>query len=113
MDNAMKRHDSLAGASRTRHAGRAVEIASHQGALSRMQKDRPLLPRGVQCAFELLAIADSAEATLRIGMSESRLFHLRRLYFCRLRRFRCLCGPDTCSKCQNGLARLLWQIAHQ
>ena len=29
------------------------------------------------------------------------------------RLFRCLRGPDTCCKCQNGLTRLLWQIAHQ
>ena len=67
---AMDRHDGLAGARRSRHAGRAREGPLDQRALRRVQEDAPLLPRKGQRLLQFLLVGDQPNSPQRIGMLE-------------------------------------------
>lgn len=75
----MQRQHGLAGASRARHAGRAIEGSLDQLPLLRVQEDRPSLPRRIQGALQLLDVGHDAEAALCIGVIEGVGAHGRRL----------------------------------
>lgn len=68
--------DRLARSRRSGDAHRTAEGALHELALRRMEKDRPLLPRRLQRALQLLPALDDAEPPLRVGVLEG--VHVRR-----------------------------------
>ena len=70
MGGTVQRHDGLACAGRTGDARRAGVVALHPLPLLGVQEDRPLLPREIESALQLLHIRHHAEAALRIGMIE-------------------------------------------
>ena len=70
MNGAVERHDGLSGAGRARDAGRAAVCVPHDPALRRMQEDRPLLPRELERALQLVGVLHEAEAALRVRVRE-------------------------------------------
>ena len=66
----MQRHDRLACAGRSRDARRPVIVAHDELPLLGMQEDRPLVPRGIEGALQLLDARHHPEAPLRIWMLE-------------------------------------------
>ena len=70
MNGAVERHDGLSGAGRAGDAGRAAVCVLHDSALRRMQEDRPLLPRELERALQLVGVLDQAEPALSVGVSE-------------------------------------------
>ena len=70
MHGAMQRHDDLAGSGRSLHARRAAVAPFHVLPWSRVQKDRPPLPRIFERPAQLLLVGNDAEAALRIGMGK-------------------------------------------
>ena len=64
----VNRHDGLAGPGRTEHPGRTGEIPFYDLSLHRMEKNRPLLPRIAECAFQLRYVVHDTETTLGIGV---------------------------------------------
>src|ERR1035438_4753607 len=69
-DGAMQCNDGLARSRRASHPRRAAVIALNQGALRRMQKDRPFVPGVIERAFQFLCVGHGAEAALGVGMCE-------------------------------------------
>ena len=70
MRGPVQRDDGLARARRTGDAGRAGVVALHPLPLLGVQEDRPLLPREIEGALQLLDIGHHAEAALGVGMVE-------------------------------------------
>ena len=70
MGGPVQRHDGLACARRTGDARRPGVVALHPLPLLGVQEDRPLLPREIEGALQLLDVRHHAEAALGIGMIE-------------------------------------------
>ena len=68
--DAVQCHDGLARARGSGDARRAGVVALHPLPLLRVQEDRPLLPREIEGALQLLDVGHYAEATLGVGMVE-------------------------------------------
>ena len=66
----MQRYDGLACPRRTGDACRSVVVALDHLALRRVQEHGPLVPRKLQCAFELLGATDEPEPAPRVRMRE-------------------------------------------
>ena len=70
MHGAMQRNDGLPRAGGSRYARRPGVVARDELSLLGMQEDRPLVPRRIEGAFQLLDARHDAEAPLGIGMRE-------------------------------------------
>ena len=70
MSGTVQRNDGLACARRTGDARRAGVVSLHPLPLLWVQKDRPLFPREIERALQLLYVRHYAEAALGIRMIE-------------------------------------------
>ena len=114
MGGPVQRHDGLARARRAGDARRAGVVALHPLPLLGVQEDRPLLPREIEGALQLLDVRHHAEAALGVGMIEGiRRRHggLRHARLAARRQFqqrlRCLGGQMVGQGQQRVLGRLL------
>src|SRR5580704_13045070 len=67
---AARHHDTTPTNPTATHPRWTVIVALNQGTLRRVQEDRPLVPRVVECALQFLHVGHHAEATVRVGMGE-------------------------------------------
>src|SRR5262245_43441980 len=83
MRGAVKRHDCFARACGAGDAGWPTVVALHPLPLLGVQEDRPLLPREIKSALQLLHILHNTKAALSVGMIEGICDRPRRLHYVR------------------------------
>ena len=98
VDRAVQRDDGLPGAGGPGDAGRTVVATLDDGPLGRVEEDRPLLPRVVEGALQLVGVLHEPEPPLSVGVVEG-----IRVLVCVHRRGRRAAGGEL-EQCLGGLA---------